>query len=233
MGGHFVEPITYLERFGFDRHQQRQPVGSLSGGERARVALAALLCQPGNLILLDEPTNDLDIETLSVLETLLVEQNATVLVVTHDRWFLDRVATAILAFEENQRAVLYPGNYQTFQRLKAQAQQDQVRAAPQRERRRPVPSSHRSADRGKKLAFKEERELETLPDTIEQAELRVAQLEAQLSDPATYAGGGEEIGTLARELEQARQAVDDLMKRWEELERIKTGEVTPSDSVGN
>src|SRR5450755_292078 len=120
LGGEVIEPRSYLERFAFDAHKQRQKVSSLSGGERARVALARLLRQSANLVILDEPTNDLDVATLGALESMLVDFGVTALVVTHDRWFLDRVATSVLAFEEGGHATRYPGNYTTYRRLKAQ-----------------------------------------------------------------------------------------------------------------
>src|SRR5690606_17027531 len=133
LGDRTLEPRAYLERFGFDRARERQPVGSLSGGERARVALAKLLRQRANLILLDEPTNDLDVQTLSALESLLVDAGVSVVCVTHDRWFLDRVATSILAFEPDARVRLYPGNFSAYRARRpppAQSKRAEPRAEP-------------------------------------------------------------------------------------------------------
>jgi ATP-binding cassette subfamily F protein uup len=215
LGGQTVEPRSYLERFAFDRNKQRQPVGSLSGGERARVALARMLRQSANLVVMDEPTNDLDVATLGALESMLVDYSVTALVVTHDRYFLDRVATAILSFEGDGRVLLYPGNYETFRRLRAEAQagvEAEARAAPSRTpETRPKPTK-------KGLTGTQKRELDALPESIEKVELRIAEINALLGDPSTYAGGGKEIPKLQAELVTQRAEVDRLMARWEELE---------------
>ena len=221
LGGEVIEPRSYLERFAFDPHKQRQQVGSLSGGERARVALARLLRQSANLVILDEPTNDLDTATLGALESMLVDFGVTALVVTHDRWFLDRVATSVLAFEEDGRAVRYPGNYETYRRLKAQQQSERASRPPAPAPRVTAPAATPQAERsGKKkgMSSAEQRELGGLPEAIEQAELRVAELGKILADPKTYAAGGKEIARVTLELEQAKATVDKLTLRWEELE---------------
>jgi len=195
-------------------------VGSLSGGERARVALARLLRQSANLVILDEPTNDLDTATLGALESMLVDFGVTALVVTHDRWFLDRVATSVLAFEEGGRAVKYPGNYQTYRSLKAQIQAERGSVPPPpaaKTESKPAPSNERSAKK-KGLSNGEQRELGGLPDAIEKAEQRVAQLGQVLADPKTYAAGGKEIASVTAQLDQAKAEVDKLTQRWEELE---------------
>ncbi len=216
LGGQVIEPRTYLERFGFSGHKQRQPVGSLSGGERARVALARLLRQSANLVILDEPTNDLDVATLGALESMLVDYAITAIVVTHDRWFLDRVATAILAFEGDGRVTRYPGNYDTYRRLRAQA--EKAAGPPPAE----APAAPlRTPRRKKALGFAEARELETLPDAIAAAEARVSELTAVLGDPASYAGSGTDIQQTTADLDATRAEVDRLMARWEELEMKK------------
>lgn len=217
LGGQLLDPRSYLERFALDRDMQRQPVRSLSGGERARVALARLLRQPGNLVVLDEPTNDLDIATLSALETMLVEQQVTALIVTHDRWFLDRVATAILSFEPGGRVLRYPGNYTTFRRL-----QDQARtAAIPQQVSEPVkpPARPRGAPKG--MSAREKRELEELPERIDQIEAEIARITDKLGEPATYTSGGEQVSHLQRELSSQRAEADRLLARWEELESMR------------
>jgi ATP-binding cassette subfamily F protein uup len=215
--GNAVEAYAYLERFGFDRQQQRQAVGSLSGGERARVALARLLKQSTNLLVLDEPTNDLDVATLSALESLLIEHGVTALIVTHDRWFLDRVATAILAFEPGGRVVRYAGNYSDWRRTLAALQAaSQPAASARAEPARAAPPA-----RKKKLGFAEERELEALPDRIDALERRVAEHSEALASPATYASGGQDVAGIHRALEAAKQELEALMTRWEELETKK------------
>jgi len=217
LGGEAIDPRSYLERFAFDSHKQRQPVGSLSGGERARVALARLLRQSANLVLFDEPTNDLDVATLSAVEDMLLDFGVTALIVTHDRYFLDRVATSILAFEDDARVVHYPGNYDTFRRLRAEARDARKAEAKQAPATEAKPSQRPPVGK-KAMSRAEERELGALPDDIDRAERLVVSLNAKLGDPATYAGGGADVASLKRELEAARAEVERLTARWEELE---------------
>ncbi len=219
LGGEVVEPRSYLERFGFDPFKQRQPVGSLSGGERARVALARLLRQSTNLVVLDEPTNDLDVATLGALESMLVEFGVTAVVVTHDRWFLDRVATSILAFEGDGAVTRYPGNYDTFRRLRAEARKSAAPVPSGAASVAPEPARGKARKRG--LAFAENKELGALPDLIAAAEARVVELTRLLGDPSSYAGGGADIQKIAVDLDAARGEVERLMGRWEELETKK------------
>jgi ATP-binding cassette subfamily F protein uup len=218
LGGEVIDPRSYLERFAFDSHKQRQPVGSLSGGERARVALARLLRQSANLVLFDEPTNDLDVATLGAVEGMLLDFGVTALIVTHDRYFLDRVASSILAFEDDGAVIHYPGNYDQFRRLRAEAREARKLAA----KRAPTfdtkaSASVRAPSKKKTLSNAEERELAQLPDKIDQAEQQVAALTSKLGDPATYAGGAD-VAALNRELEAARAQAESLTARWEELE---------------
>jgi ABC transport system ATP-binding/permease protein len=217
LAGRVVEPHSYLERFGFDRTRERQPVGSLSGGERARVALARMLRQTANLVVLDEPTNDLDVGTLSALESLLVEAGVTALVVTHDRWFLDRVATSILAFEREARVVTYPGNYSDYKVRRPAAERESVRAP------RPSQPAARPAAPRKKLGFAEHRELSELPARIDEQETRIRELMSKLSNPATYAAGGHAVPEINDALAASKAELDRLMQRWEELETKKLG----------
>lgn len=225
LGAESIEPHQYLERFGFDWHQQRQPVASLSGGERARVALAKMLRQSANLLLLDEPTNDLDVQTLGSLESMLMDQGVTALVVTHDRWFLDRVATAILAFEGNGRVVLYPGNFDTYRRLKAEqrSQSSAPRPAAGKSAASTQPSAREPAKKPRKsgLSFKEQRELDELPEAIELLEQQISACNSRLCNPTTYAQSGSEVPAIQAELDGSKSRLDKLMSRWEELERKK------------
>src|SRR5262249_13770212 len=135
VGGQTLEVRAYLERFLFDPYKQRQPVGSLSGGERARVALAKLLSRGTNLVMLDEPTNDLDVATLGALEELLTEFEGCAIVVTHDRWFLNRVATSVLAFEGEGKVIRYAGGYDAYREQRARAEE----ASPPAEKAAPPP----------------------------------------------------------------------------------------------
>jgi ATP-binding cassette subfamily F protein uup len=229
-GGQLVEPYSYLERFGFTRDQYQQPVSSLSGGERARVALARLLRQSANLLVLDEPTNDLDVPTLGALESMLVDCGATVLIVTHDRWLLDRVATTLLVWSPNEAKVtLHAGNFTTYRRLQAETRA-QAASAPAGAKRRESgrPEATRAVKtKSKGLSFAEARELEGLLDAIELAEQAVASMTARLSDPDTYANGHLEVAALQRELDVAKAETERLMARWEDLESKRSPNPSP------
>jgi ABC transport system ATP-binding/permease protein len=217
LGGEVIDPRVYLERFAFDGTRQRQPVGSLSGGERARVALARLLRESANLVILDEPTNDLDVATLGALESMLLDYGITAVVVTHDRWFLDRVASSILAFEGDGVVRLYPGNYEAFTRSRElRARQERLSDAPPA----PKPATKTEPTKKKKLSHAEERELEALLGTIANLEDRKRAVESTLADPASYAGG-RDLADERRELGEVQKRLEDSMQRWEELEAKK------------
>jgi ABC transport system ATP-binding/permease protein len=211
---------THLERFLFDSFQQRQPVGSLSGGEKARVALAKMLANRSNLVILDEPTNDLDVATLGALEEMLIEYGGSAIVVTHDRWFLDRIATAILAFEEDGRVTRYAGNYGAY--LTQKAAQEARPPAPAAASIKAKPSTA-VPKKARGLTYAERIELESIVDQIDVAERAVAELEAHLADPALYASRGSEVAGIRRQLEEAQTAAARLIERWEQLEH-KRGE---------
>lgn len=219
IGGRVMDPRAYLERFLFDPDKVRTKVSALSGGERARVALAKLLRHGANLVILDEPTNDLDVATLGALEQMLVESGATAIVVTHDRYFLDRVATAILAFEGDGKVVRYAGNYDTYQRLRAESQRKESEAAtPRNEAEATTGKASRPRSTPKGLSFREQKELDGIMGTIEVAEEKVSTLETKLADPAIYAQGGDEVKSLLEALESAKTEAARLLARWEELE---------------
>ena len=236
-GGESMDLRSYLELFLFDPAKQRQKVGALSGGERARVALAKVLREGANLLVFDEPTNDLDLPTLTALEGMLEAFVDSVLVVTHDRAFLDRVATAILAFEAAPSGAApgapatvtrYAGGYQDYLAQRSDQQAIVRPAPPQVGRLGPRPqtavSSTAAKAKGKSaLSYAERVELETIMDAIDQAERRVAQVEALLSDPSVYANQGARIAGLRAELDAGRGEVATLVARWERLERKKGG----------
>jgi ATP-binding cassette subfamily F protein uup len=220
IGGQTLDIGGYLERFSFDRQKQKQPVGSLSGGERARVALAKLLAQRANLFLFDEPTNDLDVETLSSLEEMLTEMDGSAIVVTHDRWFLNRVATAVVAFEGDGKVVRYAGTYDDYraQRAAGEAQAAENEAASGRGKPAPAQASAAPKKQTKGLTYAEKLELEKIMDRIEAAERNAAELEAQLGDPALHAKRGHEVPALLAKLAAAKEEAAALTARWEELE---------------
>jgi ATP-binding cassette subfamily F protein uup len=230
LSGRQVALRDYLGELLFPVTMQQMKVKALSGGERNRLLLARLFLEGANVLVLDEPTNDLDLVTLNVLERLLLGFDGSVLLVTHDRYFLDKVATAILAFEGDGRAVRYPGNYETYRTLREQAlamaEAAPASAAP-RPDRRPGQSTRGEAPpharRPGRLTFNEQRELEGMEPAILAAESRKAELERTLSDPATYQKAGEGIAALRDELEAISAEVDRLYARWQELEALRAG----------
>lgn len=174
--------VGYLKEFLFDEAQARAPVRSLSGGERARLLLARLMARESNLLVLDEPTNDLDIETLDLLQDVLGEYNGTVLLVSHDRDFLDRVATTTVAMEGGGNVVVYAGGWTDYQ---AQRKADQKADAPKQVK---VKKAAQGADKTTKigLSFTEKHRLETLPDEIARLEAEIGKLEVLMADPALF-----------------------------------------------
>jgi ATP-binding cassette subfamily F protein uup len=213
----------YLELFLFDAQKQRQKVGALSGGERARVALAKVLRDGANLLVFDEPTNDLDLPTLAALEGLLEGFQGSVLVVTHDRAFLDRVATSILAFEcppgesessSRATATRYAGGYQDYL-----AQRGDRSPRPTDRARASSPPAKPKARSG--LSRAESLELEEIVEAIDLADGRVREVEALLSDPSLYSARNVEVAGLRAQLEAARAHSATLAARWEALEAKK------------
>jgi ATP-binding cassette subfamily F protein uup len=229
LSGRRVALRDYLDDLLFPPAVQEMRVKALSGGERNRLLLARLFLQGANVLVLDEPTNDLDLVTLNVLERLLLGFDGSVLLVTHDRYFLDKVATAILAIEGDGRAIRYPGNYEMYRTLKEQAEAARAGAdgSPARARAAPAPGGERrGAARGggaRKLTFNEQRELDAIEPAILAAEERKAGLEATLSDPATYQTAGATVPQLRAELDAATAEVERLYARWQELEGIRGG----------
>jgi ATP-binding cassette subfamily F protein uup len=212
----------YLRRFLFPDERANEPITKLSGGERARLMLAKVLKRGGNLIVLDEPTNDLDLPSLRMLEEALVDFQGSVLVVSHDRYFLDRICDQIVAFEEAGLFV-QPGNYSYY--LEKKKERD-ARAGgrwspPAAPSQKPDPAgSHKAGGRARKLSYKEQREFDGMEAAIEAAETRVRELEATLNDPAFYSARAAEAPNLVTELERAKVEVARLYARWEELGAI-------------
>jgi ATP-binding cassette subfamily F protein uup len=214
-----VDPRSYLERFMFDSHAQRKKVAALSGGERARLALARLLASAANLLLLDEPSNDLDTDTLSALEDFLSSYEGSLLVVTHDRYLLDRVTTGILCFEGDGRVTRYAGAYQAYHAAREREAEDK-RAA-----KTAAPKPKAPAPRPAGLSKNEQRELDGIMDRIDAAEQAAASIEAELGAPALYAPGADpnRAAAVQARLDEARAEVVKLTARWEELEAKKAG----------
>ncbi len=210
--------ISYLQDFLFEPSRARTPAKVLSGGERNRLLLARLFTKPANVLVLDEPTNDLDAETLDLLEDLLVEFQGTLLLVSHDREFLDEVVTSTLVFEGAGQIGDYIGGYTDWQAEKAkEAARNAVSAPRLPEPQRPEVKPLHPAKLGK-LSGREQKELETLPAKIESLEKEQAQLTAKLADPAFYKSEAAKFSEVKARLEALEKEHATTFARWEELE---------------
>jgi ATP-binding cassette subfamily F protein uup len=227
VGGRKVHLRSYLEDFLFPTSVQQQKVRSLSGGERNRLLLAKLLLQESNLLVLDEPTNDLDLVTLQTLETMLEDYAGCVLVVTHDRYFLDKVATDLWVFEGEGVVHAHAGGYDLYRRLRDEREAAEAEARAERERKQaakvtpPRPPAEKSSS--KKLSWKEQRELEAIEGEILAAETARDELEARLADPAFYGAGGGDVASIHAAYQEAIAKVETLYARWAELEEKAAG----------
>jgi len=198
-------------------------VGELSGGERARVCLARLLAQKCNLLLLDEPTNDLDVTTLSALESMLLDFGGCTILVSHDRWMLDRIATSILAFEADGRVELHIGGYSDYRarRTREMSGEPRTRERADQTDMRSQPKAPPISTRARKLTHAERRELDGLLEEIEAAEARIAEFQSRLADPEIYQGPGQGVAEVRSDLEGAEAEAARLTARWEDLEERK------------
>ena len=223
VGGKSKHVIGYLQDFLFTPERARAPITRLSGGERNRLLLAKLFAQPSNLLVMDEPTNDLDVETLELLEELLGDYPGTLLLVSHDREFLDNVVTSTLVMQDDGRTGTgrigeYVGGYSDWLRQRSvpnvaeAAATRSVAAAPSQ------PAASAPAAAKKKLSYKDARELEQLPGRIESLETRVAELTAQMNDPAFFQRDHAAITAHNAELAKVQAELDGAYERWNELE---------------
>jgi ATP-binding cassette subfamily F protein uup len=190
-------------------------VKSLSGGERNRLLLARLFTQPANLLVMDEPTNDLDLETLELLEELLLDYQGTLLLVSHDRAFLDNVVTSCLAFEGNGTVREYVGGYSDW--LRQRPAPDPVMVAKPKSAAPPVPKPMRAATPGK-LSYHERRELEQLPARIDGLEQRQQELQALTADPAFYQQPTAVVTQRLEELRSLEAELETAYERWTALD---------------
>ena len=208
--------ISYLQDFLFTPDRARQPVSALSGGERNRLLLARLFTRPANVLVMDEPTNDLDMETLELLEELLLEYHGTLLLVSHDRAFLNSVVTSTLVFEGNGRVVEYVGGYDDWLRQRPEVVQ---RVTEKKPVQRTIPEKPRV--QSKKLGYKEQRELEILPEKIQSLEQKLASLQTEITAPGFYKRGGAAISAVNQNIAAVEAELADSYLRWEELDEIK------------
>ena len=216
IGGQRKHVISYLGDFLFPPQRARAPVKSLSGGERNRLLLARLFSRPANVLVLDEPTNDLDMETLELLESLLQDYSGTLFVVSHDRAFLDNVVTQVIGFEGDGNLREYVGGYEDWERVK----QSQAAEAASRKAAAVAPAARPAAAKASakaRLSFKEAKEVEALPARLATLEQEQTTLTARLADPELYSDPAE-----AKRLQDRVAALEEEllagMTRWEELE---------------
>jgi ATP-binding cassette subfamily F protein uup len=223
INGNSKHVISYLQDFLFTPQRVNSPVKSLSGGERNRLLLAKLFIKPANVLVLDEPTNDLDVDTLELLEELLLNYQGTVLLVSHDRAFINNIVTSCLVFEGNGKIDEFVGSYDDWQSLNPSAgladetNKNTIKKTanndkPAKETATPTP------EKAKKLTYKDKRELETLPKEIEQLEEKIEQLQQTMSAPDFYQQEHKKVTTITDELQQIEASLEEKYIRWEELE---------------
>ena len=218
LGTEKISVWGYLKRFLFEDERINTKIKYLSGGERARLTLAKILKQGGNFLILDEPTNDLDLSSLRLLEEALLSYGGCLLVVSHDRYFLNRVCTGILTFDPGGKIVYTPGDYD-YSLEKRRERRAAAEPVPVRETAKtsaaPSPAPARAP---RKLSFKENRELEGMEEAVTAAESKIAEIEACFGDPDFFEKYGSRSAELQRELDAARAEAARLYQRWEELE---------------
>ena len=220
INGRNVHVISYLQDFLFEPARIRQPVKSLSGGEQNRLILARLFSRPANVLVLDEPTNDLDMETLELLEEILLKFEGTLLLVSHDRAFLDNVITSSIVFEGQGHVNHYVGGYADWIRhggvfTDTNSKKDEQ---PEKEDRKARPVRQAQV-RPVKLSYKVQRELDLLPEKIEKAETNLTELESTISDPSFYNNEQATIDSTMKKMADAQETLEALYSRWEEIEQ--------------
>jgi len=209
--------MSYLGDFLFAPARARSPVKSLSGGEKNRLLLARLFTKPANLIVMDEPTNDLDLETLELLEEKLVNYDGTLLLVSHDRAFLDNVVTSVFVLDGSGKVEEFIGGYSDWM---AQSQIQKQPATPKKAPETSKPEKPTVAAKKKKLSFKEQQELEQLPSLIDELEAKQAELNQQISASGFYKKDQDVIANTLAELEKTEQKLEQVFQRWDELEAL-------------
>ena len=221
IGGLTKHVVGYMKDFLFSPEQARTPVGVLSGGERNRLMLARALAQPSNLLVLDEPTNDLDLETLDLLQEMITDYSGTVILVSHDRDFLDRTASSVLVSEGDGAWIEYAGGYTDM--VNQRGQGVQARVVPKDDKPKSVARSQPSvgAASRRKMNFNEQHDLKTLPERMAAIEEKIARLQEIMADPLLYARDPERFqkASAALAVQQAELAAAE--DRWLELEMLK------------
>jgi ATP-binding cassette subfamily F protein uup len=221
VGGRPKHVVSYMKNFLFAEEQMRTPLEVLSGGERGRLMLARALAKPSNLLVLDEPTNDLDLETLDVLEEMLGDYEGTVILISHDRDFLDRVVTSVIAPEGNGRWIEYAGGYtdmlaQRGSDLKREVAKPAAAAADKE-----IKTAAASAVPKRRLNFNEKHALETLPKAIAKLQAAIAKQQKHLDDPDLYAKDRKKFDEASAAIATAQQELAAAEDRWLELEVLR------------
>ncbi|WP_216330368.1 ABC-F family ATP-binding cassette domain-containing protein [Rhizobium sp. X9] len=227
VNGELKHVTGYMKDFLFQPEQARTPIRNLSGGERARLILARILARPTNLLILDEPTNDLDIETLDLLQEIVAGFSGTVILVSHDRDFLDRTVTSTIApanpDQPDGRWIEYAGGYSDMMAQRKGAAEEK-RKAEKQERAKAAPSASASQDPSKakaKLSFKQKFALENLPKEMEKAQGEIAKREQRMADPNLFAKDPAAFNTLAQEMTKLREKLEAMEEEWLELEMLR------------
>ncbi|WKL19644.1 ABC-F family ATP-binding cassette domain-containing protein [Agrobacterium tumefaciens] len=227
VNGELKHVTGYMKDFLFQPEQARTPIRNLSGGERARLILARILAKPTNLLILDEPTNDLDIETLDLLQEIVAGFSGTVILVSHDRDFLDRTVTSTIApanpDQPDGRWIEYAGGYSDMMAQRKGAAEEK-RKAEKQERAKAAPSASASQDPSKakaKLSFKQKFALENLPKEMEKAQGEIAKREQRMADPNLFAKDPAAFNTLAQEMTKLREKLEAMEEEWLELEMLR------------
>jgi ABC transport system ATP-binding/permease protein len=215
--------VSYMKDFLFTAEQARTPLRKLSGGERGRLMLARALARPSNLLVLDEPTNDLDMETLDVLEDMLADYSGTVLLISHDRDFLDRLVSGVIAPDGNGRWLEYAGGYSDMlaQRGADLSRQSAKEAAPAKPAKQAEPATAKPQPSKRRLMFKDKHALETLPKTIASLQAEMKELQANLDDPDFYTRDREGFEKVTVQLGELQQKIAVAEEQWLELEILR------------
>ena len=221
IGGQTKHVIGYMKDFLFSPEQARTPVGVLSGGERNRLMLARALAQPSNLLVLDEPTNDLDLETLDLLEEMIQDYSGTVILVSHDRDFLDRTVSSVLVSEGEGRWIEYAGGYSDMVAQRGQGVQARTVEKDAKPKNADKPPAAAAIQNKRKLSFNEQHDLKTLPKRMEELEAKIAKVQEILADPELYSRDPGRFQKAMDALTQLQGELHAAEERWLELEMLR------------
>ena len=213
---------SYLRDFLFRPEQLKTPARALSGGERNRLLLARLFAKPANLLVMDEPTNDLDIDTLELLEEFVANFPGTLLLVSHDRTFLDNVVTELLVLDGSGRIQEFVGGYSDYARYREQRQANERAAATQKTSTPPT-VQQTTAKKSPKLSYKDQRELDFLPKKLETLEAEQSTLQLTISDPQFYSRPQNEVQQALKRIAELTQEIEQTYARWSELDAMLAG----------